>query len=503
MTRRSAALVVTATLAWLTLTPCGVSPADTQPAASVAQTGFNYPEPPREGKAAFFTISEDGQARCCLVLPERPKAGEVQAAAMLQTYLGLATGAVFARCSEKAIPAGLKQIHLGDTRAALAVPLDIPPARYSDCCALPNVNGYLVRTLSPQRLLIRGVTPEATLLGAVGLLRRYVGVRRYWPGEPGGLGDVVPKAARLELPEVSWRDWPYFISRTMSGCDERGPQTAAGRAARLYDFSRMNPTIPSNESYYRLMKSHQHLQEPELFPLVNGRRFVPKMGPGNQDPNGWQPCVSNPRVAEIMSASVREYFRGNPRAFALNLAVNDGYGDCTCAKCRSMDAPGADPIKRVGLCDRYVRFDNRVAEAVAAEFPGKILAFLAYGSMSRPPAVARLHPMLMPVLCVGGNTFQMWDDWARTGARHMGVYFYHDDAWFILPKLDVHQSARRLRYLVASGLARHFYQEFYGIYPLDGMVGYVEQELLWDRAVAKTRSWGSITPGSSAGRPRR
>ena len=131
-----------------------------------------------------------------------------------------------------------------------------------------------------------------------------------------------------------------------------------------------------------------------------------------------------------------EYFRGNPRAFALNLAVNDGYGDCTCAKCRSMDAR-RDPIKRVGLRDRYVRFDNRVAEAVAAEFPGKILAFLAYGSMSRPPAVARLHPMLMPVLCVGGNTFQMWDDWARTGDRHMGVYFYHDDAWFILPKLDV------------------------------------------------------------------
>ena len=164
------------------------------------------------------------------MLPERPKAGEVQAAAMLQTYLGLATGAVFARCSEKAIPAGLKQIHLGDTRAALAVPLDIPPARYSDL-RVPNVNGYLVRTLSPQRLLIRGVTPRPRCSArwaccGAGRVRR-----RYRPGEPGGLGDVVPKAARLELPEVSWPTWPYFISRTMSGCDERGPQTAAGRAA--------------------------------------------------------------------------------------------------------------------------------------------------------------------------------------------------------------------------------------------------------------------------------
>jgi len=67
-----------------------------------------------------------------------------------------------------------------------------------------------------------------------------------------------------------------------------------------------------------------------------------------------------------------------------------------------------------------------------------------------------------------------------TGAEHMGIYLYHDDLRFIMPKLDVRQSARRIAYIVASGRARHFYQEFYGIYPLDGMVGYVENELLWD-----------------------
>jgi hypothetical protein len=49
-----------------------------------------------------------------------------------------------------------------------------------------------------------------------------------------------------------------------------------------------------------------------------------------------------------------------------------------------------------------------------------------------------------------------------------------------MPKVDIHQSAKRIRYIVGSGLARHFYQEFYGIYPLDGMVGYVEQEMIWD-----------------------
>ena len=91
--------------------------------------------------------------------------------------------------------------------------------------------------------------------------------------------------------------------------------------------------------------------------------------------------------------------------------------------------------------------------------------------------------MLMPVLCMGStmNAFEQWDAWMNTGARRMGAYFYHDDQhYFIMPKMDIHQSAKRIRYMVASGRARHFYQEMYPFWPLDAMVPYVESELLWD-----------------------
>ncbi len=441
---------------------------------------FNYPPPPVEGAADYFTIAEAGEARACIVAPAQAAIEEIRAARTLRTYLGLVTGAKFGLHLEGAdIPPGLAQIHVGETSRAKAVPLDLPPVRYGED-ELPNVNGYLVKTVEPQTLVLRGATPQATVFAAVGLLRRYVGVRRYWPGEPGGIGDVVPERATLKLPEIEWRDWPYFVSRIMSGTDDRGPQSDLGKWARFKDFWRLYYTIPSNESYYRLLNTAQHLDEPELFPLIDGRRFVPKVEPGKRIPHGWQPCVSNPRVARIMVDSILEIFRNEPDRFATNIAVNDGLGDCGCDNCRAMDAPGADPINRIGLCDRYVRFDNRVAESVAEEFPDRILAFIAYGSMREPPTAVRLHPMLMPVLCVGGNAFEMWDKWEEMGARRMGIYLYHDDLWFIIPKLDIHQSAKRLRYIVESGRARHFYQEFYGIYPLDGMVGYVETELLWD-----------------------
>ncbi len=445
-----------------------------------AEVNFNYPPPAEEGQPDFFVIAADGEARACLVIPEKATTEEVRAARNLRLYFEKATSAKFAIVRETGtLPEGLAQIHIGETAIGKATALDLPPVRYGDV-ELPNINGYLIKTLDPQTLVIRGATPQATMLGTVGLLKRYVGVRRYWPGPPGGIGDVVPQQPTLALPELEWRDWPYFISRIMSGLDDRGPTNEVDRFVRFADFWRMNYTIPSNESYYRLMKTKEHLDEQELFPLINDKRLIPKVDESGRVAHGWQPCVSNPRVAEIMTESILEIFRNEPGRIATSLSVNDGYGDCTCEACRAMDAPDADPLNRIGLCDRYVKFSNGIAAKVAEEFPDRILAFIAYGSMREPPTTVKLHPMLVPVLCVGGNAFEMWDAWQATGAASMGIYLYHDDLWFIIPKMDIHQSAKRLRYIAGTNLPRHFYQEFYGIYPLDGMVGYVETELIWN-----------------------
>ena len=450
----------------------GVVPAVT-PAAKPA---VNYPPPPVEGQSDYFAVAENGQAKCCLILPGEAKVWERAAAHWLKQYFKFVTGADFSVIAEDRAPAGLGQIHVGDTMAARQVPLDLATSPYGRK-ELPDVNGYLIKTVSPTLLVIRGVNQKATEFAAISLLKRYVGVRRYWPGEPGGLGDVIPKNTNLKLPQIEWRDWPCFISRTMSGLDIRGPKDPVNENATAFaDWWRMHYTMLGMHSYFKLLKPQEHLNEPALFPLINGKRCVPDAA---QEMN-WQPCVSNLRVAEIMADSIKQFFRNHPDSFAFNLCVNDGRGDCTCEKCRALDAPGADPANGIGLCDRYIKFDNKVAELVAQEFPDKLLTFIAYLAMQYPPTTVRLHRMLVPVLCFSGNTFQMWDAWQKTGACNMGAYFYHDDVWFILPKLDIHQSAKRIRYLAASGLARHFYQEFYGLFPLDGMVGYVEQELLWD-----------------------
>ncbi len=440
-----------------------------QPSGPIA---FNFPDPPREGRPGYFTVAEDGQARCVIVYAANADRPVQVTARRLAAYLGLVTGARFQVQPDRvAIPPGMGAIHVGDTTVSAARPLALPAVRYG-AEVFPNVQGFELRTVDPHTLLIRGANPEAVRFGVVGFLERYAGVRQYWLSPVGGIGETLPSRPTLRVPELEWRDWPYFISRSLS----MHPLLPAG--GNVLDFFRRGGTLPSSENYYRLLPPETFARSnPEYFPLIEGRRWIP---PPTSLTSRWQPCVSNPEVARVMADAVIAYFRQNPRALGLNVSVNDGAGDCTCPQCRAMDAPGADYARRTGMSDRYVTFTNRIAKRVAEEFPTKLIVFLAYSAAREPPVAVDLHPNILPVLTVD-SAFAAWDRWMKTGARHLGLYLHHNGrTHFVLPKLDVRQSARRIRYLVASGRARVFYQEMHLHWPVTGAVAYVTSRLLWD-----------------------
>jgi len=430
------------------------------------KVAFNWPDPPREGAPEYFTIAENGKALCVIVQPAEPSRLVLRAVAGLRTYLQLVTGARFRVIRDSvAAPAGMAAIHVGDTAVAVKVKLGLPDVRYGKD-AFPNLNGYLVETLDPHTLVIRGRTDKATMHGVVGFLERYAGVREYWLSPPGGLGDVIPSRPTLRLPKIEWRDWPYFFSRSMS-------MHGFGRGYQPLDFFRRQRTLPCNENYARWLPQKKFAKtHPEYFSLVNGKRRA-----GGK--SGWQPCVSNPNVVRVMADGVIAYFRQNPDALAINFAINDGGGDCMCNACRAMDAPGV-PYPG-GLSDRYVRFTNEVCDIVGREFPSKSLVYLAYASARAAPKSVKPDATLLAVLTTPGNAFAAWDGWMASGARRMGLYVHHDDdGFFLLPKLDIHQSARRIRYAVASGRARVFYMEAHPRWPLSGPVSYLAAKLTWD-----------------------
>ena len=437
---------------------------------SPEEVPFNYPEPPHEGEAKHFAISENGEPRCVIVRSAKASRSALRAATGFRRYLQLATGARIRLIEEgTAVPERMGAIHVGDTSVGLKTKLSLPEVRYGQD-VLPNLNGYLVKTVDPRTLVIRGSTEMATSHGLVGFLQRYVGVRQYWPGSPGGIGDVVPSRPTLYVPEVEWRDWPYFFSRhfSMYGFTSRG----------VLDFFRRNRTLACNENYSAWLPPEKYgTTNPEFFPFVSGKRRVPK----TRLHSGWQPCVSNPAVRRIMAEAVAEHFRKSPDAIGVNFAVNDGNGDCMCEGCRAMDAPGTDYSRRTGMSDRYVKLTNQVCETVWREYPSKIIVYLAYSAARPAPKTVELHPAIMPMLTTPGNFFAACDEWMRAGAQRMGLYAHHDDDFmFVLPKLDFRQAARRIRYAVASGRARIFYMEMFPHWPISGIVPYVVAELLWD-----------------------
>jgi len=458
------------------------------PVVAPEKVAFNYPEPPHEGQAGFFTIAEDAQARCVIVRPASATPEEMYAVELLQTYLQLVTGTVMPVLSETdPLPADMNRIAIGATQLSARIPLNLPQVQYGDD-VFPNLDGYLVCTPDARTLIIHGATPRATTLGVTRFLKRYVGVRRFWPGKAGGIGDVVPKRPTLRVPALTWRDWPYLLSRELDSTARTDDVAEKARMNRPLDFLCMDAPLSTHHGYLQWMPPARYgIEHPEYYPLRNGKRAVPEImttgrHKGNYDPY-WQPCVSNPEVVRVMADNIIDYFRAHPEEIAVSIAVNDGLGDCECEGCRAMDAPGADALTRSGFSDRYAKFDNAVAARVAQVFPDKILTIFAYGAMRHPPTTVALHRMLLPVLTINENmsTFAQWDTWMQTGARRLGIYQYHDDQiFFILPKMDIHQSAKRIRYLVASGRMRHFFQEFDSMWPLDGMIPHLEAELLWD-----------------------
>ena len=126
------------------------------------QVTFNYPDPPKEGEASFFAIAKGGEAQCVIVIPEKPDKSFRAAVSEFAKYIELSTGAEIKIVEDgNEIPAGLGAIHVGETTRAKSVPLDLPELDYGDGKFL-NRRGFLVKTLDPETLLIRGYDNDAT-----------------------------------------------------------------------------------------------------------------------------------------------------------------------------------------------------------------------------------------------------------------------------------------------------------------------------------------------------
>jgi len=102
-------------------------------------------------------------------------------------------------------------------------------------------------------------------------------------------------------------------------------------------------------------------EHPEYFSEVDGVRI----------PNS-QLCLTNPEVAAIAEQTLRRWIRENPECHVFSVAQNDNQKRCTCKACMALEEQEGSPAGPI------IHFVNRMADAIAKDYPHVLLHTFAY-----------------------------------------------------------------------------------------------------------------------------
>jgi hypothetical protein len=247
-------------------------------------------------------------------------------------------------------------------------------------------------------------------------------------------------------------------------------------------------------------------------PVLNGKKIA---RPPERAFGRWQPCYSNPETARIAAENIRGWLRKHPDARSITLGMNDNGGYCECDACRAMDADAEKSIfsnDPRSVSASYYTFANRVAEALAGEFPNLRIGLLAYTGTIMPPRFP-VHPSIVPMMTL--DTLSSGMDpmvrarqdgvIARWGekVRETGIWDYSWGGGYFIPRVDFAGHAARLKHLYANG-GRAYFGENSMPDALDGPKTYLIARLLEDidaDADAILDEWYARFAGRAAEKP--
>ena len=365
-----------------------------------------------------------------IVTPFPPNATAQLGAKELAEHLTLATGVKIPLYTElglarmKEAPAHLLMVGLG--RAAREFGASTKGIKPEE---------YRVQTKGPHLLLYgadgRGsplapYTPCGTLHAVYHYLEHELGVRWLWPGK---LGTVVPRRKSLAWKKLDVYGRMPFVHRLFRvnlrkrGFKEKYRETVLwmrrNHMGLQYRFHYGHAFTRWYDKYY---KDH-----PEWFARwPDGTTHRHGMGKSRV-----KFCTNNEGYIRKMIADADAYFCANPERNSFSVCPNDGSsGYCTCAKCTALDIPGRKTmlkgrIEVVCLADRYAKFWNRVARAVAKAHPGKYIFTYSYNRYNRAPVRTRLEENIVVGFAGYGYDHEErrqtdrgeFVAWAKAGAR--------------------------------------------------------------------------------------
>ena len=424
----------------------------TGPLASAADS-----PPPAE-----LVLADSGTARLPIVVADGAAESTQAAARELAAHLHRITGAAFAVQTGD----GARGIVVGTLAefpdTSLQSDLEIREGR-------DGVEAFAIRTdTHADRLRLIG----ATELGASHAVFRFleaVGCRWFFPAPE---WHVVPSRPRLAV-RIDESDRPKILSRRIwygYGYFDR----REGRCQADYEsWARRNRMAQSRRiwcghAWQTIIRDHQATFDahPEYLALVKDERRGPQL------------CVSQPAVRQIAARWALDQLRRRPELDMVSLEPSDGTDHCQCADCQAMGR----------VSDRVFGLANEVAQAVAREFPGKMVGLLAYSAHCEPPSFpleANVYVQSTAGFIHGRYTFdELIELWPQHGSN-MGFYEYFS-VWlwdFDMPPggrgANVDLIRRRIRQYAQQG-ATSLDCESGNNWGLHGRGYYLANRLMWN-----------------------
>ena len=361
------------------------------------------------------------------------------------------------------------------------IQLGAPSAAWAAKAKLSSLtfDGFVVESAG-DHIILAGHVPEGTL-NAVYWLLEELGVRWFIPT---ALGESVPSLHTVTVPTMRKRVEPRFPCRRNHGINRsiRGEGAIWRRRIRITSHDRHIPFNRYSHNLAKIVRIKDHGKtHPEYFPLINGKRTIPKMH------YNWQPCTSNPDVVRLAIEAAHTWWEGTPSPNYFSVGMNDGRGWCQCEKCTALDIPGHTFRGRPVKSERYFTFVKAVAAALKKTHPSKYVSCIAYSAVEPVPRNVALPDNVFAVITqdVGAwhdPAYRAEDEelaraWAKA-AGAFGVYNYTSEMW-LLPRVYPHLMAESLRFYDSLD-AVAITNESWPTWWYAGPMMYLRAKLMWD-----------------------
>ncbi len=105
------------------------------------------------------------------------------------------------------------------------------------------------------------------------------------------------------------------------------------------------------------------------------------------------PCLTDENIYNTVLKNVRAVLAANPSAKILSVSQNDHNGYCKCENCEAITKEEGSPSGTL------LRFVNRIANDIAADYPNVMIDTLAYRYTQTPPKITKPAPNVCIRLC--------------------------------------------------------------------------------------------------------